>query len=819
MERLQPKLPTEANAVVIGGGIAGVSMAYHLAALGAGRVLLLEQNSLGAGTTWHAAGAVGRMRTTATLARLNDRSATMYARLEAETGLPTGWVENGSLTIARTADRLTQLRRTGGLAEYHGIAVHEVGVEDIHEMWPLAVTDDLIGGVWLPNDGIVDPLSLVLAVAQGARQQGAIVCEGIRVVRLTASDDVVTGVKTDHGDVAAETVVLCSGMWTPALARPSGVRIPLQPVEHHYVMSNPIDSPLDDAPVVRDPDGCIYFRGREGRIMLGAFQPVSKPWQVDRVPDDFAFRLLDPDWDHFAPPLKEGLARLPQLETLGVAQFVNGPESFTPDGNPLVGPLPGWRGLFICAGFNSSGLAYAGGVGEVLSQWILGGEPPADLWPLDVRRFSSEQSGSAFLRARGVEVLGTHMRMAYPAIEWERGRSLRRSPLHERLVDRGARYGEKFGFERPNWFGVGSSRPQYTFGRPEWLESSRAEHLATREHAAVFDQSSFAKFVVDGPDALALLQRSCANDVDVAPGRIVYTAMLSDRGTFASDLTVLRLGETRFIVVTGTAQRVSDLDWLRGHILSAESVQVSDVTEEWAVLGLMGPGSRGILGTLANADLSDEAFPFLTAQEIEVAGVRCRALRVTYVGELGWELQIPWTRAAEVYDALHGAAGPDSLRDAGYYAINSLRLEMGYRQWGADIGLGDTPLEAGLSFAVAWDKATGFHGREALLAQRAEGPLQRRLISIVLNDPEPMLWGGERLLLNGKAVGYTTSGAYGHSTGAAVGLGYVRLAGEPVTQDLLEASAFEVDLGGCRVPATTSLRAPLKSRAARSVVS
>lgn len=803
--------------VVVGGGIAGVSLAYHLAAHGAGDVVLLEQNALGAGTTWHAAGAVGRMRTSATLARLNDSSATMYARMGDETGLPTGWVENGSLTIARTADRMTQLRRAAGMAEYYGVVVHEVGVGEIHEMWPLAATDDLIGGVWLPNDGIVHPLSLVQAVAEGARRHGASVYEGVRVVELTESDRAISGVRTDRGDIAAETVVLCAGMWTPQLARRSGMGIPLQPVEHHYVMSNLLDAPRDTAPVVRDPDGCIYFRGRDGRLMLGAFQPVSKPWETDRVPDDFAFRLLDPDWEHFAPPLQEGFARLPGLKELGIAEFINGPESFTPDGNPLIGPLSGWRGLFICAGFNSSGLAYAGGVGEMLSQWILDGEPPADLWALDVRRFSGDQSGREFLRARGVEVLGTHMRMAYPGIEWERGRGLNSSPLHERLAGRKAHYGEKFGVERPNWFGPATATAAYTFGRPEWLAPSREEHLATRERTAVFDQSSFAKFEVEGPDSLALLQRCCANEVDVEPGRLVYTAMLSARGTFASDLTVLRLDDMRFLVVTGTAQRVSDLDWLHSHAPRTGGVQITDVTEKWAVLGVMGPSSRDVLGMLSSADLSDEAFPFLTAQEIEVAGVACRALRVTYVGELGWELQIPWDRAGEVYDALHAAAGTELLCDAGYYAINSLRLEMGYRQWGGDIGYGDTPLEAGLSFAVAWDKAASFRGREALLRQREEGPPERRLVSIVLDDPGPMLWGGERLFRNGEVAGYTTSGAYGHSVGAAVGLGWVRLAGEPVTEDLLAASAFEVDTGNGRVPATATLRAPLKSRATRGV--
>lgn len=809
--------PTEADVVVIGGGIAGVSTAYHLSALGAGRVVLLEQNELGAGTTWHAAGAVGRMRTSATLARLNDRSATMYTRMEGEAGLPTGWVENGSLTVARTADRMTQLRRAGGLAEYYGVTVHEVGLREIRELWPLATTNDLIGGVWLPNDGIVHPLSLVQAIAEGARRHGASVHEGVEVTDLSKARDAVTGVRTIHGDIAAETVVLCTGMWTPQLARLSGVRIPLQPVEHHYVMSNPLETPFDTAPVVRDPDGCIYFRGRDGRLMLGAFQPVSKPWLVERVPEDFAFRLLDPDWEHFASPLKEGLARLPVLEELGIEQFVNGPESFTPDGSPLIGPLPGWRGLYICAGFNSSGLAYAGGVGEVLSHWILDGEPPSDLWALDVRRFSPEQSGTEFLRARGVEVLGTHLRMAYPGIEWQHGRGLKRSPLFERLKSRHAQYGEKFGIERPNWFGEAMTTPG-TFGRPEWLDQNRDEHLATRDRAAVFDQSSFAKFTVEGPDALPFLQRCCANEIDVEPGQLVYTAMLSARGTFASDLTVMRQDETRFLVVTGTAQRVSDLDWLRAHVGSTEAVQFRDVTEEWAVLGLMGPASRTILGMLSSADLSDQAFPFRAARPIEVAGVPCRALRITYVGELGWEVQVPWDRAGEIYDALRAAAGPELLRDAGYYTINSLRLEMGYRLWGADIGYGDTPLETGLSFVVAWDKAVPFHGREALLRQREQGPPERRLVSVVLEDPEPMLWGGERLLRDGQVIGYTTSGAYGHSIGSAVGLGYVRLLGEPVTEDLLEASTFEVDLGNHRVPARASLRAPLNPARARSVV-
>ena len=799
--------------VIVGGGIAGTALAYNLAALGAGRVLALEQNELAAGTPWHAAGAVGRMRVSPGLARLNHQSAAMYARMEGETGLPTGWIEAGSYTIARTEERMTQLRRAGGMATTFGVEVEELDRRALARDWPLAQFDDVVGGVWLPGDGVVDPVLLVRAIAEGARRRGAEIHEGVQVteISLETSGDSgharVTGVETQSGPVEASRVVLCAGMWTPQIARAAGLAVPVQPVEHHYVMSNPVDGATDDMPVVRDPDGCIYFRGRDGALMLGAFQATSKPWDVDRVPDDFAFQLLEPDWEHFAPPLEEGLARLPGLGELGIARFVNGPESFTPDGNPIIGELPGVDGLFVCSGFNSSGLAYGGGVGEALAEWIVAGEPPFDLWALDVRRFSPDHTRPEFLRARGVEVLGTHMRMAYPNVEWEQGRGLRRSPLHNRLVQANACHGEKFGVERPNWFAHDgrAARMSYSFERPDWFDDVRTEHVATRERAGVFDMSSFGKLEVAGADALALLQYACANDVDVRPGRIVYTAMLTERGTFASDLTVLRLAAERFLVVTGTAQRVADREWLRARTPDGAQVQIDDLTENWAVLALMGPHSRDILGELCDADLSDAAFPFSTAQQLDIAGIRCRALRITYVGELGWELQVPRERAVELYDALRGSAGADALADAGYYAINSLRLEKGYRQWGADITLNDTPLEAGLSFAVAWDKEPHFHGRDALLEQRDRG-LSRRLVSLLLEDPEPMLWGGERVFVDDECVGHTTSGAYGYSLGAAVGLGYVEAGTEPIIEDTLERMTFEVDIAGARVPARASLR-------------
>jgi len=801
---MEGRLSDRAAVVIVGAGVVGTSLAYHLAKLGRRDVLVLERNEIGAGTTWHAAGAVGRMRVTAGLARINDRSAAMYARMAQESGLPTGWVENGSLTLARTEDRMVQLRRTGAMASHFGVDVQEIGPGEAGALWPLADLHDVVGAVWLPNDGIVDPLALTRAIAEAARRDGVRIFEGAGVEEVLTTGGRVAGVRTSLGDVEAEIVVLCTGMWTPQVA--AGVPIPIQPVEHHYVLSNPVGEDVDTLPVVRDPDGCIYFRGREGRLMLGAFQATSKPWMVERVPDDFAFSLLEPDWEHFAPPFAEGRARLPQLDALGIDSFVNGPEGFTPDGNALVGAVPGIGGLYVSAGFNSSGIAYGGGVGEALAQWIVEGEQPFDLWALDIRRFGPDQARRDFLRARAVEVLGTHMRLAYPGIEWSEGRGLNRSALHERLATAGASFGEKLGVERANWFARNGTELRHSFGRPSWFGDSAAEHEATRNAAGLFDVSSFAKLRVTGPGAVTLLQRACAGDVDVEPGRVVYTAMLTARGTFASDLTVLRSGPEEFTVITGTAHRVADPAWL-SDLRDGEEVAITDVTDETSVLALMGPAAREILAPLTPADLSLGAFPFSTSQRIYVAGVRLSAVRITYVGELGWELHVPREDAGRLYDAVREAGRPHGLADAGYYAINSLRLEKGYRQWGADITRNDTPLDAGLGFAVAWD--TDFHGRDALLAQRDTGPPRRRLVSLVLDDPEPVLWGGERFFRDGVCVGYTTSAAYGHTLGASVALGYLDLGGEPVSHEIVESGAYEIDVAGERFAARASLDSPL----------
>lgn len=800
-------LPREAKAVVVGGGIVGCSVAYHLAKLGWKDVVLLEQRRLAGGTTWHAAGLVGRLRTSNSMTRINKYSAELYAGLERETGRPTGWKQVGSLIVARSADRMTQLRRTAAMAERFGVDVRLIGPDAAREKWPLLRTDDVLGAAWLPDDGKVVPEYLTLALAQGARDRGATVLEDVRVLAVEHAGGRATGVRTDRGVFRAEYVVLCGGMWSRQLALGCGVSLPLSPVEHHYAVTGPIEGAFDELPVGRDPDLCIYFRGEGNAVVLGAFQAASTPWAVDRVPDDFSFRLLDPDWGRFAEPLRAGRWRIPALETAGFARFVNGPESFTPDNNFLLGETPELRRLFVAAGFNSLGIASAGGAGRYLAEWMAEGRPTMDLWSVDVRRFGKWANNRTFLRERSAEVLGLHYQMAWPNREFETGRGIRKSPLHDRLAARGACFGSKAGWERPNWFARGGAEPvaHYSFGRQNWFDAHAAEHRAAREAVAVFDQTGFAKFVVKGPDAVGLLQRLCANDVDVPVGRAVYTALLNDRGGFESDLTAVRVAADEYYLVSGTAQAVRDADWIGRNVAAGERVGLTDVTEAFAVLGVMGPNARALLARLTDADLSNAAFPFGTAQTVGVGRATARAVRITYVGELGWELHVPVGQATLLYDALSGAGGDLGLTDAGHYAINSLRLEKGYRAWGAELTPDDTPLEAGLGFAVALDKPVPFLGREALLRQKAAG-VTRRLVQLVLADPGPVLWGGEPIYRDGRAVGYTTSGGYGHTVGAGVALGYVTDDGRGGRR-VVESGRYEVNVSGDLVPAAVHPRA------------
>lgn len=801
-------VPRETRVVIVGGGIAGCSLAYHLAALGWKDVVVLEQAALAGGTTWHAAGLVGQLRPTTNMTRINKYSVELYSQLESLTGVNVGWNRVGSLIAAKSADRLVQLKRLCAMSELFGVHAEIISAADAGKKWPPMRTDDLLGAAWLPGDGKVIPKDVALALAAGARKGGVTIVEGVQVQGLEHSGGQVTGVRTSTGVIKAEYVALCGGMWMREFGAAAGVALPLYPVEHHYVVTGPLEGASDDLPVGRDPDLCIYFRGEGQGIVLGAFQARSKAWDVPKIPDPFSFRLLEPDWDRYAEPLANGSWRIPAFGRQKVEKFVNGPESFTPDNNFLMGETPELRNLYVLCGFNSVGIASAGGAGKYLAEWIAAGEAPMDLWSVDVRRFGSAFVSPRFLQERAEEVLGLHYQMAWPNREMETGRNLKTSPLHDRLASRGACFGIKNGWERPNWFARDGAKPvvEYSFGRQNWFNCQRREHLACRESVAVFDQTGFSKFTLTGPDACAVLQRLCGNDVDVPPGRTVYTGMFNARGTFESDLTVLRVGPEAYYIVTGAAQAVRDCDWINRNLRPGECALLTDVTNEWSVLGVMGPKSRALLSRLTDADISNAGFPFGAGRTIPVAGVAVRALRITYVGELGWELHVPATHAGSVYDALHAAGGDLGLVDAGHYTINSLRLEKGYRAWGSDLTPDFTPLEAGLAFAVGWKKSVPFNGREALEKQRGTR-LPRMLVGFTLNDPGPVLWGNEPILRDGVPVGYTTSGSYGHTLGAAIGMGYVTEAGG-VDAAWVKAGTFEINVSGDRVPATAHLRPP-----------
>jgi 4-methylaminobutanoate oxidase (formaldehyde-forming) len=785
-----------------------------LAKFGWRDVLLLEQGELAGGTTWHAAGMVGRLRASSSMAKINDASVRLYSSLEAETGHPTGWKRVGTLYVARTEDRMVQFRRTAGMGEYLGIQVDIIDSKTVREKWPLMRIDDLRGGAWLADDGKVIPKETAIALATGARQRSATIVEGVRVSNIVHRKRRAIGVATDRGPVSADYVVICGGMWTRELALRAGVNLPLYPVEHHYAVSNPIDGAFDELPCARDPDAAIYFRGEGNAVLLGAFQKLSKPWMVDHIPADFKFQLLDSDWKRFAQPLAEGQHRIPALLASGFARFVNGPESFTPDNEFILGETAEMERLYVAAGFNSTGIACAGGAGEVLAQWIIDGEQPMDLWSVDVRRFNRALNNRSFLRARVAETLGIHYQMAWPNREFEAGRNLRRSPLHDRLAAQGACFGQKAGIERPLWFARNGVKPvlEYAFGHQNWFGCHAAEHRAARETVALFDQSSFSKLTFKGRDAVNVLQRLCGNDVDVPIGKVVYTGLFNERGTFESDLTVVRLAEDEFYIVTSTSQGIHDADWIRRHILTDEHAELVDVTASYSVLGVMGPNARSLLAPITEADLSNEAFPFGTAQTIGIGHATVRALRVTYVGELGWELHVSAEQAVSLCDALTAGNETFGLTNAGHYAINSLRLEKGYRAWGADLSADDTPLEAGLSFAVKFDKPA-FMGREALLSQKERG-VHKRLASFVVEDPQPVLWGAERIFRDGECVGYTTSASFGHTVGGAVALGYVRHQ-EPITPDFIRAGKYTIDVAGRKYPVRASLEPPYDPKGIR----
>jgi len=801
-------IASHARVVIVGGGIIGTSVAYHLTKLGWKDVVLLEQGSLSGGTTWHAAGLVGQLRASSNLTRLIRYSADLYARLEAETGQATGWKRCGSLSVARTAERMTQLERNAALARSYGIDAEAISPKRAGERYPLMRTDDLVGAVWIPGDGKANPADITQALARGARTGGAAIHEGVRVTGVRLKRDAVGRVETSEGPIATEIFVNCAGMWARELGRMSGVTVPLHACEHMYIVTNPIDGVTPDLPVMRDADGHIYFKEEVAGLLMGGFDPWAKPWGMDGIPEGFSFGTLPEDWGKFEPLMRNAIQRVPALASAQVRLLMNGPESFTPDNYFILGEAPEVRRYYVGAGFCSGGIAAAGGAGRALAEWIAEDRPPMDLWQADIRRFAPFHANPEFLRERASEIVGVHYYVAFPNRELETGRGMRLSPLYERLRDRRACFGNKMGWERANWFAPEGVAPEtvYSFGRQNWFPHVAAEHRACREAVAVFDQSSFSKFRLEGPDAEAALQRLCANDVAVAPGRIVYTGMLNERGGFESDLTVTRLGPDAYLIVTGSAQTTRDADWIRRHIPANSTARLIDITGASAVLGVMGPRSRDLLSRLTRADLSNAAFPFATSREIWLARAQVRASRITYVGELGWELYVPVEFAAGVYDAIFGAGEGLGVADAGYYAIESLRIEKAYRAWGRELTTDDTPLEAGLGFAVRFDKQAPFIGRDALLAQRGR-PLEKRLVSFVLEDPEALPLGDEPIWCEGGIVGSTSSAAYGHTLGRAVAMGYVRRAGG-VDAAYLSQARFEVEIAGGRFAARGSFRPP-----------
>jgi glycine cleavage system T protein len=799
--------PSAARVVIIGGGIVGCSVAYHLGRRGCTDVVLLERRQLTCGTTWHAAGLVGQLRATHNLTRLAQYTTQLYAGLERETGQATGFMQTGSIAVAATQARFEELRRGASMARSFGLEVQILTPGEARERWPLLAADDLVGAVFLPKDGRTNPVDTTQALARGARRAGVKILENVRVNAIRTSGGRVTAVATESGEVRTECVVNCAGMWAREVGGWAGVSVPLHAAEHFYIVTQPIPGLESGLPVLRDADACSYFKEDAGKLLVGWFEPQAKPWAGTGIPEGFAFDQLPADLAHIEPLFASAMHRVPMLESAGVQVFFNGPESFTPDDRYLLGEAPETRGLFVAAGFNSIGIQSAGGAGKVLADWIVDGHPPFDLWDVDIRRCMPFQRNRRYLQDRTVESLGLLYAMHWPFRQAETARGVRRSALHDRLAAARACFGEVAGYERANWFAPAGTEPryEYSYGRQNWFEASAAEHRTVREQVGLFDQSSFAKFVVKGADAARALGRICANEIDVPVGRVVYTQWLNERGGIEADLTVTRESEESYLIVTACATQTRDFSWLCRSLEGETRAVAVDVSSAYAVLGLMGPRSRELLATLSDADLSTHAFPFGTSQIIDLGYARVRASRITYVGELGYELYIPTEFAQSVYDVIVEAGADFGLRLAGYHAMNSLRMEKGYRHFGHDISDEDTPLEAGLQFAVAWRKRGGFIGLEALEAQRAAG-VRRSLVALALERPDRLLYHNEPIWRDGTLVGRITSGMFGHTVGAPLGLGYVSNHGAPLDSGWITAGHYEVEVAAERVAARVSVR-------------
>lgn len=833
------QVPSKARVVIVGGGVIGTSVAYHLGKMGWTDIVLLERKQLACGTTWHAAGLIAQLRATHNMTKLAKYSQELYWTLGEETGVETGFTRNGSITAALTVERMEEISRQASMARAFGVDVEEISTAEVKERYPYLETSDVVGGVYLPLDGQADPSNVTHSLAKGARNFGCQIIEGVKVTAIHQKDGRVTGVAYDQdggdsGTVEADYVVNCAGMWAREVGKMAGANVPLHAAEHFYIVTDSIPD-MQKLPVLRVPDECAYYKEDAGKILLGAFEPNAKPWAMDGIPEDFCFDELQEDFDHFEPILEAACNRMPILAETGIHTFFNGPESFTPDDRYLLGEAPELGNFFVAAGFNSVGIQSAGGAGKALAEWIVGGEAPFDLWDVDIRRMQPFQANKTYLFNRTKESLGLLYADHYPYKQPETARGIRRSPVHEHLKAAGACFGEIAGWERPNWYDRtkagalkagaeaaetagdplkwqartpgaasslklegGSPEYAYTWKRQNWFDFAAAEHKAVREDVGVFDMSSFGKIRVEGRDACAFLNRICGGQVDVPAGKIVYTQFLNNRGGIEADITVNRLSETAFVLVTPAATVQRELAWMRKH-LRDEFVVITDVTVGEAAFAVMGPNSRALLQKISNADFSNEAFPFGTHQQIEIGMGLARAHRVTYVGELGWEIYVSADMAGHVFETILD----QEPTLAGLHVLDSCRIEKAFRHFGHDITDEDHVLEAGLGFAIDLNK-NDFNGKQAVLDKKESG-LSNRMIQLQLKDPEPLLYHNEPLVRDGEIVGFLTSGNYGHHLGGAIGMGYVPVEPGEKMKETLE-SKFEVEVAGERYEAIASFK-------------
>jgi sarcosine dehydrogenase len=778
----------QAQVVIVGGGIVGCSIAYHLSKMGVTDIVLVEKGELTSGSTWHAAGLVGQLRSDRNVTRMLKYSVELYDTLEAETGLTTGWKQVGCLHLACTEDRMRELERGATTARSFGLEMHMISAREALELFPLLNIEGVIGAAFMPSDGQADPSGLTMALAKGATGRGVKIRTGTSVTGFDIDRSRVTAVRTDKGTISCETVVNAAGMWARELGAAAGVNVPVVPFQHQYLVTEPIDGIPPDLPTIRDKDGLIYYKEEVGGLVMGGYERDGIPWAVDGIPKGFTQELLDPDFDHFMPLSEAAMFRTPCLAEAGIARLVNGPEAFTPDGNCILGPSVELANYFVAAGFNAFGIAAGGGAGRMLAEWIIEGEPSLDLWPLDIRRFGDHHRSTRYNVARTGEIYGKHYTISWPFEEHESARGIRRSPLAPHLERNGAVFGAKYGWERPLWFAPAGveRKDELTFGLPNWFKYVGEEHRAVREQAAVIDQSSFNKFELEGPGALSFLNRIASNQMDRPPGSVVYTQLCNDRGGIEADITVTRIAEDRFFIVSGTAFGARDRSWISRSLPSDGSVRLHDVTSAYAVLNVCGPESRRLMEKVSSADFSNDAFPFACWRPITVGCSPARCLRITYVGELGYELYIPTEYACHAYETLM-EAGDGRLRDAGYRVIESLRLEKGYRYWGKELSPDYTPFDAGLGYCVAMNKPD-FRGKAALSAMLERGP-EWKLCCFTLDTEQPMLlYGGETISHDGNVCGVVTSGGYGYTVGRTIAYGYL-----PTEKaDVTEGYAIEV---------------------------